>query len=370
MTGKESGHIDHEAAQAVPHANPDTLEVAPGTAHEQARRLDPPTRHRRRNPHRPRKSLRLPRRRNHHPQRRIENRRLSLRPPHRCHAERLRSPPLSEKLERKDLHLLRRHRRPGLHRTRHRRRKKLGSLDEEIRPEESRRRNQHSPGARTLRLIFTHLSSLSEGSPKDAPSQPDAPPAPLWSECLRDSMLYRARLRSHPKTQPPHQLLDLVLTPPDKRKRNRIPARQHHQRRLPHHPRPNILLKISPHHRLSSRPRTHKALRPPRTPAPSRLPLPDRNTAPHPSTPDTTPRSPPQSESKHSHPPPAPPAAAKTPPAALVQAGVRSIIRSSTCCPPLLEFTPPAHSSPRSATPTLPESCRQIQTRSCGTLHR
>jgi hypothetical protein len=37
VTGKESGHIDHEAAQAVPHAplNPDALEVAPGTAHEQ-----------------------------------------------------------------------------------------------------------------------------------------------------------------------------------------------------------------------------------------------------------------------------------------------------------------------------------------------
>jgi hypothetical protein len=37
MTGKESGHIDHEAAQSVPHAalNPDALEVAPGTAHEQ-----------------------------------------------------------------------------------------------------------------------------------------------------------------------------------------------------------------------------------------------------------------------------------------------------------------------------------------------
>jgi hypothetical protein len=34
MTGKESGHIDHQAAQAVPHANPDALEVAPGTAHE------------------------------------------------------------------------------------------------------------------------------------------------------------------------------------------------------------------------------------------------------------------------------------------------------------------------------------------------
>ena len=34
MTGKESGHIDHEAAQAVPHANPDTLEIAPGTTHE------------------------------------------------------------------------------------------------------------------------------------------------------------------------------------------------------------------------------------------------------------------------------------------------------------------------------------------------
>src|SRR6202035_4111263 len=30
------GHIDHESAQAVPHvsANPETLEVAPGTAHE------------------------------------------------------------------------------------------------------------------------------------------------------------------------------------------------------------------------------------------------------------------------------------------------------------------------------------------------
>jgi hypothetical protein len=35
MTGKESGHIDHEAAQAVPHVNPDALEVAPGMAHEQ-----------------------------------------------------------------------------------------------------------------------------------------------------------------------------------------------------------------------------------------------------------------------------------------------------------------------------------------------
>jgi hypothetical protein len=36
MTGKESGHIDHESAQAVPHAalNPDALEVAPGTEHE------------------------------------------------------------------------------------------------------------------------------------------------------------------------------------------------------------------------------------------------------------------------------------------------------------------------------------------------
>src|ERR1700731_3630068 len=35
MTGKASGHIDHEAAQAVPHVNPDALEVPPGTAHEQ-----------------------------------------------------------------------------------------------------------------------------------------------------------------------------------------------------------------------------------------------------------------------------------------------------------------------------------------------
>ena len=37
MTGKEGGHVDHAAADAPPHAtamNPDTLEVAPGTAHE------------------------------------------------------------------------------------------------------------------------------------------------------------------------------------------------------------------------------------------------------------------------------------------------------------------------------------------------
>src|SRR6202044_2131527 len=34
MTGKESGHIDHERAQAVPHVNPDALELAPGTVHE------------------------------------------------------------------------------------------------------------------------------------------------------------------------------------------------------------------------------------------------------------------------------------------------------------------------------------------------
>ncbi|HTS36686.1 MAG TPA: hypothetical protein VMH04_13510 [Candidatus Solibacter sp.] len=37
MTGKEAGHFDHASAQAAPHANvnPDALEVAPGTAHEQ-----------------------------------------------------------------------------------------------------------------------------------------------------------------------------------------------------------------------------------------------------------------------------------------------------------------------------------------------
>jgi len=38
MTGKEGGHVDHASANAMPpHAdrvNPDTLEVAPGTAHE------------------------------------------------------------------------------------------------------------------------------------------------------------------------------------------------------------------------------------------------------------------------------------------------------------------------------------------------
>jgi hypothetical protein len=43
MTGKEAGHLDHTSATAPPHisaanpdsANPDVLEIAPGTAHEQ-----------------------------------------------------------------------------------------------------------------------------------------------------------------------------------------------------------------------------------------------------------------------------------------------------------------------------------------------
>jgi hypothetical protein len=38
MTGKAAGHLDHEAAGSIPHigaVNPDALEVAPGTAHEQ-----------------------------------------------------------------------------------------------------------------------------------------------------------------------------------------------------------------------------------------------------------------------------------------------------------------------------------------------
>ncbi len=44
MTGKESGHVDHEAAQAIPHAalNPDALEVAPGTEHEKLEGWIPP----------------------------------------------------------------------------------------------------------------------------------------------------------------------------------------------------------------------------------------------------------------------------------------------------------------------------------------
>lgn len=39
MTGKEAGHIDHSSPESQPPratvANPDSLEVAPGTAHEQ-----------------------------------------------------------------------------------------------------------------------------------------------------------------------------------------------------------------------------------------------------------------------------------------------------------------------------------------------
>jgi|SRR5579863_6250131 len=44
MTGKEAGHIDHASAQATPHANavnPDALEIAPGTAHEQLEGWNP-----------------------------------------------------------------------------------------------------------------------------------------------------------------------------------------------------------------------------------------------------------------------------------------------------------------------------------------
>jgi hypothetical protein len=38
MTGKEAGHLDHESGTTAPHigsVNPDSLELAPGTAHEQ-----------------------------------------------------------------------------------------------------------------------------------------------------------------------------------------------------------------------------------------------------------------------------------------------------------------------------------------------
>jgi hypothetical protein len=46
MTGKEAGHIDHASPQATPpHANasnPETLELAPGTAHEQLEGWIPP----------------------------------------------------------------------------------------------------------------------------------------------------------------------------------------------------------------------------------------------------------------------------------------------------------------------------------------
>jgi len=46
MTGKEAGHIDHASPKATPpHANvinPDALEVAPGTVHEQLEGWIPP----------------------------------------------------------------------------------------------------------------------------------------------------------------------------------------------------------------------------------------------------------------------------------------------------------------------------------------
>jgi hypothetical protein len=35
MTGKEAGHLDHQSAAAAPHINADSLEIAPGTTHEQ-----------------------------------------------------------------------------------------------------------------------------------------------------------------------------------------------------------------------------------------------------------------------------------------------------------------------------------------------
>ena len=45
MTGKAAGHLDHESAGAAPHAgavNPDALEVAAGTVHEQLEGWIPP----------------------------------------------------------------------------------------------------------------------------------------------------------------------------------------------------------------------------------------------------------------------------------------------------------------------------------------
>jgi hypothetical protein len=44
MTGKEAGHLDHASAAATPHinaANPDSLEIAPGTTHEQLEGWNP-----------------------------------------------------------------------------------------------------------------------------------------------------------------------------------------------------------------------------------------------------------------------------------------------------------------------------------------
>ena len=97
MTGKESGHIDHEAAQAVPHANPDTLEVAPGTAHEKLEGWIPQLA--------TEEEIRVALEKAFDYRGDVtitrkdgsKNRRLPLRPPHRRYAQRFRSPALPEK---------------------------------------------------------------------------------------------------------------------------------------------------------------------------------------------------------------------------------------------------------------------------------
>ena len=137
MTGKEGGHIDHASAEATPPhasvANPDALEVAPGTAHERLEGWIPALA----NEEELRVALEkafdyrgditITRKDGSKIEGYLFDRRSA------ANSERFPGPPVSEELPRKGLRLVLRHRGPCLHRAGHRRRQELGGLDEEVR---------------------------------------------------------------------------------------------------------------------------------------------------------------------------------------------------------------------------------------------
>ena len=158
MTGKEAGHID--TLQHPPHANAlnaEELEVAPGTAHEQlegwipALASEEEIRAALEKAFDYRGDVTITRKDGS----KIEGYLFDRRTAATLKESLVRLYP--EESERKSFHLVRRHRRAGFYGTRHRRRKKLGSLDEKIRRKKSRRRKKPQPAPRTA--IDSELSA-------------------------------------------------------------------------------------------------------------------------------------------------------------------------------------------------------------------
>ena len=148
-----------------------------------------------------------------------------------------------EELQPENLHLLRRHRRPRLHRTRHRRRQKLGSLDEEIRAEKSRRRKKHRPRSRTAerRLILTAPTAEALSQKPSPPPSPPGFPSPrlqkpgilpaLHPACRRQQKCFRVGLTFRIVSRANHgvEAIEQVAAQPEMR--HRFPRASRHNRK-------------------------------------------------------------------------------------------------------------------------------------------